>query len=204
MVKNVKGGSGHKAQGRKFTTNTTSNAKTRFSQDAMEYYAQVVALLGNGMCHVMCKDGKKRLCIIRGKFRGRGKRDNIIVNGSWVLVGGREYESSENRSGEGKDLEKCDLLEIYSDLDKERLKDVGNFSDFIERDNTFSNIKTKNVGEENVIFSHNVNENEYNEIMNSTLIQPENATNMIQKVPKTTIIDMEDEYEEEDIDINDI
>jgi len=203
MVKNVKGGSGHKAQGRKFTTNT-SQTKTRLSQDNLEYYAQVVALLGNGMCHVMCKDGKKRLCIIRGKFRGRGKRDNIIGTGSWVLVGGREYESVENRSGEGKDLEKCDLLEIYSDLDKERLKDVGNFSDFIDRDNTFSNIKTKNTtsssNEETFVFSNNVNETEYSEIMNSTLLK---TTNMVQKIKKTTIIDMEDEYEE-DVNIDDI
>ena len=94
MVKNTKGGSGHKSQARKYeTSGKQSNFKTRFSEDEFEYYAQVTAILGNGMCHVMCKDGKKRLCIIRGKFRGRGKRDNTISNGKWVLVGGRDFEA---------------------------------------------------------------------------------------------------------------
>jgi len=120
MVKNTKGGSGHKSQARKFAGGSakTTNKATRFSQDEYEYYAQVVATLGNGMCHVMCKDGKKRLCHIRGKFRGRGMRDNMVKNGVWVLVGGRDFEAE--RTKDDKKLENCDLLEVYSDLDKER------------------------------------------------------------------------------------
>jgi initiation factor 1A len=163
MVKNTKGGSGHKSQARKYeNSGKQSNFKTRFSEDEYEYYAQVVAVLGNGMCHVMCKDGKKRLCIIRGKFRGRGKRDNTLSNGKWVLVGGRDFEAE--KSGEGKNLEKCDLLEVYSDLDKERLKVLGGFNDFITRDNTFVAVSGASA-DNDFEFSDNVGEDEYNSLM---------------------------------------
>lgn len=163
MVKNTKGGSGHKSQARKFasTNNKTSNKATRFSQDEYEYYAQVVATLGNGMCHVMCKDGKKRLCHIRGKFRGRGMRDNMVKNGVWVLVGGRDFEAE--RTAEDKKLENCDLLEVYSDLDKERLKLLGGFSDFVTRDCAFTN--TRADSDDFIEFSDNVIEDEYANLM---------------------------------------
>jgi translation initiation factor 1A len=163
MVKNTKGGSGHKSQARKYeTSGKQSNFKTRFSEDEFEYYAQVVAMLGNGMCHVMCKDGKKRLCIIRGKFRGRGKRDNTLSNGKWVLVGGRDFEAE--KSGEGKNLEKCDLLEVYSELDKERLKALGGFNEFITRDNTFIAVSGGSA-DNDFEFSDNAGEDEYNSLM---------------------------------------
>jgi len=163
MVKNTKGGSGHKSQARKYeTSGKQSNFKTRFSEDEFEYYAQVVAMLGNGMCHVVCKDGKKRLCIIRGKFRGRGKRDNTLSNGKWVLVGGRDFEAE--KTGEGKNLEKCDLLEVYSDLDKERLKALGGFNEFITRDNTFVAVSGGSA-ENDFEFSDNAGEDEYNSLM---------------------------------------
>ena len=71
------------------------------------------------MCHVLCQDGIIRLCIIRGKFKYRGRRDNTLSNNKWVLVGLREYESEKL---DNKKLQNCDLLEIYSDQDKERLK----------------------------------------------------------------------------------
>jgi translation initiation factor 1A len=163
MVKNTKGGSGHKSQARKFAGGSAKivNKATRFSQDEYEYYAQVVATLGNGMCHVICKDGKKRLCHIRGKFRGRGMRDNMVKNGVWVLVGGRDFEAE--RTKDDKKLENCDLLEVYSDLDKERLKTLGGFCDFIERDHKFTNT----VGQTNdeLEFTDNATEDEYFNLM---------------------------------------
>ena len=167
MVKNTKGGSGHKSQARKFANgNTAVNAATRFSQDEYEYYAQVVATLGNGMCHVMCQDGKKRLCHIRGKFRGRSMRDNMIKNGVWVLVGGRDYEVE--RSKDDKKLEKCDLLEVYTDLDKERLKSMGGFSDFISRDHTFAN--TQPEQDDLLEFTDNAAEDDYLDIMKKSTV----------------------------------
>ena len=119
MVKNVKGGSGHKSQARKFasTTGPKNQSKLRISQEEDEKYAIISKVFGNGMCDVLCIDNYIRLCIIRGKFRGRGKRDNTIRPGSWVLVGARSWASE--KEGE---KQKCDLLEVYSDLDVERLK----------------------------------------------------------------------------------
>jgi initiation factor 1A len=190
MVKNTKGGSGHKSQARKYeTSGKQSNFKTRFSEDEFEYYAQVVAMLGNGMCHVMCKDGKKRLCIIRGKFRGRGKRDNTLSNGKWVLVGGRDFEAE--KTGEGKNLEKCDLLEVYSDLDKERLKGLGGFNEFITRDNTFITVSGGSA-ENDFEFSDNAGENEYNSLMSEL------------KPTQISLASIQDEGEEEEINVDDI
>lgn len=168
MVKNTKGGSGHKSQARKFASfGKTSNSATRFSQDEFEYYAQVVSTLGNGMCHVMCRDGKKRLCHIRGKFRGRGMRDNMVKNGVWVLVGGRDFEAE--RTNDDKKLENCDLLEVYSDLDKERLKILGGFSDFIARDHAFTNTSKES---EEIEFSNNEVEDEYTVLMENLKTSP--------------------------------
>lgn len=139
MVKNTTGGSKTKGQARKFATFKPSSA-LRLSQDEYEVYAQITKILGGAMCHCDCIDGKTRLCHIRGKFRGRGKRDNLIATGTWVLVGLREWEVGKENS-KGK-LENCDLLEVYSDQDKERLKSTVtsvNWSSFIAFDNKTSN-----------------------------------------------------------------
>ena len=80
------------------------------------------------MCHANCIDGKIRLCIIRGKFRGRGKRENKIDAGSWILIGKRDWETEKPQTNDSgmADLSvvvgKCDLLEVYNDYDIERLK----------------------------------------------------------------------------------
>ena len=188
MVKNTKGGSGHKSQARKFAGGSvkTANKATRFSQDEYEYYAQVVAALGNGMCHVMCKDGKKRLCHIRGKFRGRGMRDNMVKNGVWVLVGGRDFEAE--RTKDDKKLENCDLLEVYSDLDKERLKTLGGFSDFTARDHMFTN--TTGQADDDLEFTDNATEDEYFNIMK-------------QKVPEKDI-NLEMVTQDDEVNVDDI
>ena len=120
MVKNVKGGSSHKSQARKFAGDANSSKqhnKLRTIEEDGEIYAQITKNYGNGMCDALCIDNVTRLCIIRGKFRGRGKRDNTIRVGSWILAGKRDWESE--KSGE---KQKCDLLEVYSDSDVERLK----------------------------------------------------------------------------------
>ena len=64
----------------------------------------------------MCLDGKLRLCVIRNKFKGRGKRDNLIAPSKWVLVGIRDWEVRANG------IQKCDLLEVYTDENKDTLK----------------------------------------------------------------------------------
>ena len=128
MPKNTKGGSGHKGLAAKHC-NVKANARTRISVDEYELYGQVKSMTGNGMCIVFCQDSKYRLCIIRGKFKGKGKRDNIIVAGSWVLVGLRDFETEHDvgiidpstligKQKEKNKLDKCDLLELYSEKDK--------------------------------------------------------------------------------------
>jgi translation initiation factor 1A len=141
MVKNATGGSKTKGQARKSTSVPSSN-RLRISEDVCELYAQVTALLGNGMCHVICIDGKSRLCHIRGKFRGRGKRDNFIGRGTWLLVGIRDWESGESKESKGK-LQNCDLLEVYKDLDKDRLKNSVHvdWSVFVDNDKKNSNLE---------------------------------------------------------------
>ena len=86
MVKNA-GGNKTKGQARKFASGGAKNDKLRISEDECEVYAMVEKMLGNGMCHVLCHDGLTRLCHIRGKFRGRGKRDNTVENGACYLSG---------------------------------------------------------------------------------------------------------------------
>ena len=140
MVKNTTGGSKTKLQARKFATVKVSNT-LRTSEDVCEIYAQVTTVLGNGMCHVICLDGKTRLCHIRGKFRGRGKRDNFLGRGSWLLVGLREWDMSSDFKKDK--LQSCDLLEVYNDHDKEKLKNTVHekWSVFIENDDKNSNLE---------------------------------------------------------------
>jgi initiation factor 1A len=148
MVKNTVGGSKAKGQARKFATSKPTNI-LRLSQDELEVYAQVTKVLGGAMCQCEGIDGKTRLCHIRGKFRGRGKRDNFVVSGSWILIGLRDWEAGKENS-KGK-LENCDLLEIYNEQDKEKLKSTEthiNWSNFIANDNkTSNNTNTNNLFE---------------------------------------------------------
>ena len=127
MVKNINGGNKAKGQARKLITTNKQSFALRIADDDLEIYAKVTKLLGNGMCHILGIDGKKRLCHIRGKFRGRGKRDNLITLNSWILVGLREWDKTESlliTKGESSKiiLPQCDLLEVYTDLDKENLQ----------------------------------------------------------------------------------
>ena len=121
MVRNNKGGRNTKKMGRKFAGGKGGNSghsrQVRFSDCAEEMYACVTRYFGSGMCDVKCIDGQTRLCIIRKKFKGRSKRDNMITLGSYVLIGVRDWEVVEV----GK-KRKCDLLEVYSSSDMEQIK----------------------------------------------------------------------------------
>jgi hypothetical protein len=163
MVKNT-GGNKAKAQGRKFVNVPKQGKALRVSTDPNEIYSQVTKNCGNGMCHVIGIDNKTRLCHIRGKFRGRGKKDNFLGNGSWLLVGLRDYESG----GDNKKLENCDLLEVYNDFDKDRLKTTVNidWSVFIQNDDTKSfTSKEVSAASEGYEFSDKIME--YNELVSN-------------------------------------
>lgn len=119
MVKNSIGGNKAKRQGRKFVG--TVSSKLRVSMEDGEIYAVVTKLLGNAMIDVLCIDGVQRICIIRNKFRGRGKRDNCVAIGTWLLIGKRDWEIVDANK-----KEKCDLLEVYTLNDIEQLKKLPN------------------------------------------------------------------------------
>jgi len=113
MVKNVNGG--NKAKGFAHKNFIKRESALRASMDEDEVYAQVTKMLGGSICQVVLLDGTNLLCHIRGKFRGRKKRDNLIRSGSWLLVGKREWESSDKPMN-------CDVIEVYDDSDKIKLK----------------------------------------------------------------------------------
>lgn len=158
MVKNF-GGKKTKGMARKNLTAKPSNL-LRTSANELEKYAQVSKTLGNGMCHVLCHDNITRLCHIRGKFRGRGKRDNFISVGVWLLIGLREWEGS----GDGKKMNNCDLLEVYNDQDKERLKNTIN--DVNWRLFATDRLTNKIIDEDEDVQFMDENEEDYYNLMN--------------------------------------
>jgi translation initiation factor 1A len=121
MVRQTKGGRNNRKVGRKYVGTPGGGSKLRVVEEEGELYAAVNKMLGGGMMNVMCIDGVERLCVMRKKFRGRGKRDNMVGKGSWVLVGLREWESSSRN--------KCDLIEVYNPNEITKLQALdGNWS----------------------------------------------------------------------------
>lgn len=117
MVKNFGGGKRAKGFARKNLNNTKQEKPLRLAQEEGEVYAVCTKYYGNGMCDVFCMDDEVRLCHIRGIFRTRGKRDNCVELGSWLLVGRREFETVVK----GK-KQNCDLLEVYNNSEKAKLR----------------------------------------------------------------------------------
>jgi translation initiation factor IF-1 len=125
MVKNVAGGCNGKKVARKHTTKGKN--ELRLSKSSDEKYAIVKRLLGN-TCDVICDDGVNRRCIIRGKFTGRNKRDNMLDNGTYILVGMREWvdEAGRSRQADDNNVKYCDLLEVYNSMERDILRRTHN------------------------------------------------------------------------------
>jgi translation initiation factor IF-1 len=125
MVKNVAGGCNGKKVARKHTTKTKNDL--RLSKSSDEKYAIVNRLLGN-TCDVICDDGVNRRCIIRGKFTGRNKRDNMLDSGTYILIGMREWvdEGVHSKQGDDKNVKYCDLLEVYNSMERDILRRTHN------------------------------------------------------------------------------
>jgi len=189
MVKNTIGGSKTKGQARKHITAVPTH-KLRYAESEEELYAKVTALYGNGIVEVLCIDKKKRLCHIRGKFRGRGKRDNFITRDTWILAGKRTWESDEYREVKGKiKLPNCDLLEVYSDEDKEKLKQ------------TVKNINWRLLSA-NMMTSENVNDTEDIQFLDNG--QDEYYEMMNQNLKSNKLVHNIAFEEEEEVNIDDI
>jgi hypothetical protein len=136
MVRNTTGGSKTKSQARKsFKDKDTNDTFTslRTPQNEFEQIAIVTKLLGNGMCYVSIPSLSTLplICHIRGKFRGRSKKNNIVNIGSTILVGLRDWETPHFKN--------TDLLQII-------LNNTNN--------NNNNNNTLHNNNEEDIIFSN--------------------------------------------------
>ena len=65
MVKNKKGGSGHKKMARKNVKPAFIKRKLRKPEDPLEIFARVTSIHGGGHADVYCQDKKTRLLVIR-------------------------------------------------------------------------------------------------------------------------------------------
>jgi initiation factor 1A len=116
MVKNLKGGTGHKKLARKNENNSHKN-KLRLPEVEGEIFGCVTKMFGNGMCEVYTNDKTRLIGHIRGSFRGRQKRHNTVTVNTIVLIGLRTWESV---------LKNCDILCIYNDSDIKQIIDIPN------------------------------------------------------------------------------
>ena len=159
MVKNSTGGNKSKKQGRKYATpnEMTSGGqqqKVRRAVEVGEMYAAITKIFGGTSCKIICIDGITRDCIIRRKFNSAGgKRQNMLSIGTWVLVGLRDWEVRTNGD------QKCDLLEVYSASEKDRLKQIENNFNFkllnIASDVSTSNNRGATIAEQSTKYEEN-------------------------------------------------
>ena len=105
MVRNTIGGSRTKSFARKNAGPVSTVDYTPKSD--LEKIAVVTKLYGNGMCQVLTTDSPQLdlLCHIRGKFRGRSKKQNMIVANSRIVIGLRDWENP---------YKNCDLISVLS------------------------------------------------------------------------------------------
>jgi len=157
MVKNSTGGNKSKKQGRKFAAPTEmpgGQQKVRRATEIGEMYAAITKIFGGTSCKIICIDGVTRDCIIRRKFNSAGgKRQNMLSIGTWVLVGLRDWEVRANGD------QKCDLLEVYSASEKDRLKQIENNFNFkllnIASDVSTSNNRGATIAEQSTNYDNN-------------------------------------------------
>ena len=117
MVKNA-GGNKSKKVARKNVSYGGGSQDVRKAADASEMYAAVTKIYSSQRCSVMGADGNTYQCTIRGKFLKNKRSSDGLVNGAWVLIGFYDWEVRSDGS------KKCDLLEIYSNLEKDKLKQL--------------------------------------------------------------------------------
>jgi translation initiation factor 1A len=101
-------------------------------RDALQQYAQVSKMLGNGRLEASCFDSVKRLCHIRGKLRKK-----VWINtGDIILLGLREYQDG-----------KADVILKYTPDEARKLMALG------EIPNT-TKINEEDGGDDNIVFNY--------------------------------------------------
>jgi hypothetical protein len=185
MVRNTHGGNKSKGMARKNFTKRDN--MLRKAEEEGEIYAQAVKVLGGSIASAIDIDGNPLRAHIRGKFRGRGKRDNFIAAGTWLLVGLHSWETDKEKP---ETIRNCDILEVYNDSDKTRLKNnvtSVNWNLFIANDTKTLGSEVKDGDDLGITFDDE-DKQEYENIIAAQAIKSDNF-----------IIDDDDE-----IDINDI
>jgi len=94
MVRNTNGGSKTKSFARKSIQSPT-NIIDYTPKDELERLAVVTKLYGNGMCQVITTVSPQLnlMCHIRGKFRGKSKKHNMLSVNTRIVIGLREWEN---------------------------------------------------------------------------------------------------------------
>jgi hypothetical protein len=103
MVRNTIGGSKTKSLSRKLLNNNNDDVIPT-SNDPLEIQVFVSKIFGNGIVQVTNPiDNSTLICHIRGKFRGRNKKNNLISLNSLLIVGLRHWENPHSN---------CDIIHI--------------------------------------------------------------------------------------------
>jgi hypothetical protein len=118
MVKNAGGKKSKKVARKNVGGGGGGTQDVRKAADASEMYAAVIKIYSSQRCSVLGADGNTYQCTIRGKFLKNKRSGEGLVNGAWILIGFYEWEVRSDGS------KKCDLLEIYSHLEKDKLKQL--------------------------------------------------------------------------------
>jgi translation initiation factor IF-1 len=166
MVKNTSGGNKGKGMARKNINGAKQPSKLRVVAEEGELYASVIKILGGAICSVVGMDNVERHCHIRGKFRGGHRRDNMLKAGTLVLVGDWGFTSS--KAGKAPE---CDLLEVYSDIEKERLKKSVtsvNWS-FASVADSSKSTDEFNLDDDDDLFSKDTTQDEYAALMKAAI-----------------------------------
>jgi|1048.fasta_scaffold80225_1 hypothetical protein len=191
MVKNTKGGKGSKFLARKFNTNTASSNTFRLPMNEYEQFGVVTHFFGNAANVVYSADLLTIKTMIRGKFKGRYKRDSIIAPGKIVLIGLREFEKPNYKF--------ADIIEVYDANEHNLILQSAHSSLIISLLNSFSSSSTTAIQQNDILFQTNMEEETD---MNGNLLSGEDNVKMSSssKNDKTeTIL-----YNNEIIDIDDI
>lgn len=169
MVKNSTGGNKAKGLARKNLNKKEGGLRT--AKEEGEIYAQTIKVMGGNIANAVDLDGNPLIVHIRGKFRGRGKRDNFIGPNTWLLVGLHEWCSKTGQRN-------CDVLEVYNESDKLRLKTSLNsvdWSKFIDNDNKMIG-STETNKHDDIVFTDDITQ-EYEEFIEKDVGNNPTASN---------------------------
>ena len=123
MVKNAGGNKSKKVARKNVALNSAAGGSfckdVRRVSDPSEMYAAIAKIYSARRCDVVGSDGMTYSCTIRGKFlKGKRSGNNALAIGVWVMIGFYDWEVRSDGS------KNCDLLEIYTPPEKEKLKHI--------------------------------------------------------------------------------